>query len=167
MLGSGAHLRHAAQHVLRRGHDLVPVRQTSENLRLPERLAAAAGIGIEFIRKRDVRKEDLVKEALVRRGEHPGPACILSAMEPCSTCKPWHDQVTGKTYLRPDDGKCLHYYFYLVDDELGLCYVLLPTWLPRRLYPSINAVVERAQAGPECLGDQNENSRESVPAVLG
>ena len=59
--------------------------------------------------------------------------CILSAMEPCSTYKPWHDKATGKTFLRPDDGKCLHYYFYFVDEELGLCYVRVPTWLPCRL----------------------------------
>ena len=37
--------------------------------------------------------------------------------------KPWHNKQTGKTYLLPDDGKCLHYYFYFVDQELGLCYV--------------------------------------------
>ncbi len=98
-----------------------------------ERLAAAAGIEIEFIRKRNVRKEDLVKQALAKRGEHPGLICILSAMEPCSTYKPWHDKATGKTFLRPDDGKCLHYYFYFVDEELGLCYVRVPTWLPCRL----------------------------------
>jgi hypothetical protein len=40
---------------------------------------------------------------------YPGLVAILSAMEPCSTYKPWHDKGTGKTYLRPDDGKCLHY----------------------------------------------------------
>jgi hypothetical protein len=33
----------------------------------------------------------------------------------------------------PDDGKCLHYYFYWVDEELGLCQVRVPTWLPCRL----------------------------------
>jgi hypothetical protein len=27
----------------------------------------------------------------------------------------------------------LHYYFYLVDAELGLCHVRVPTWLPCRL----------------------------------
>ena len=48
-----------------------------------ERLAAAAGIEIEFIRKRNVRKEALVKQALAKRGEHPGLICVLSAMEPC------------------------------------------------------------------------------------
>jgi len=33
-------------------------------------------------------------------------------MEPYSTYKPWHNKQTGKTYLIPDEGKCLHYYFY-------------------------------------------------------
>jgi hypothetical protein len=98
-----------------------------------ERLAAASGIEIKFLRKRNVRKEDLVKQALAKRGEHPGLVCILSAMEACSTYKPWHDKATGKTFLRPDDGKCLHYYFYFIDEELGLCYVRVPTWLPCRL----------------------------------
>ena len=98
-----------------------------------ERLAAAAGIEIEFLRKRNVRKEDLVKQALAKRGEQPGLVCIFSAMEPCSTYKPWHDKATGKTFLRSDNGKCLHYYFYFIDQELGLCYVRVPTWLPCRL----------------------------------
>lgn len=98
-----------------------------------ERLAAEAGLEIEFIRKRNFRKEGRVKEVLEKRGEHPGLVCIFSAMEPCSTYKPWHNKPTGKTYLVPDDGKCLHYYFYFVDEDLGLCYVRVPTWLPCRL----------------------------------
>ena len=73
-----------------------------------ERLASESGIEIEFLRKRNVRKEDRVKEILAQRGEHPGLVCIFSAMEPCSTYKPWHDKQSGQTYLRPDDGKCLH-----------------------------------------------------------
>ena len=98
-----------------------------------ERLAKENGIEIEFLRKRNVRKEDRVKEILAQRGDHPGLVCILSAMEPCSTYKPWHNKSTGKTYLLPDDGKCLHYYFYVLDEELGLCHVRVPTWLPCRL----------------------------------
>ena len=78
-----------------------------------EKTAAEAGIEIEFIRKRNFRKEDRVKEILSKRGEQAGLVCIFSAMEPCSTYKPWHNKQTGKTYLVPDDGKCLHYYFYL------------------------------------------------------
>jgi len=29
--------------------------------------------------------------------------------------------------------RCLHYYFYLIDEELGLCFVRVPTWAPFRL----------------------------------
>ena len=98
-----------------------------------EQTAAEAGIEIEFIRKRNTRKEDRVKDIPAKRGEHPGLVCIFSAMEPCSTYKPWHNKQTGKTYLIPDDGRCLHFYFYFVDEELGLCHVRVPTWLPCRL----------------------------------
>ncbi len=103
-----------------------------------ERMAAAVGTEIEFIRARNVRKEDRAQELLARRGDHPGLVCIFSAMEPCSTYKPWHDKKSGKTYLIPSDGKCLHYYFYFVDEELGLCHVRVPTWLPRRLQICLN-----------------------------
>ena len=98
-----------------------------------EQMAAGAGIQIEFIRKRNFRKEDRVQQILAKRGGQVGLVCIFSAMEPCSTYKPWHNKQTGKTYLVPDDGKCLHYYFYFVDEELGLCHVRVPTWLPCRL----------------------------------
>src|SRR3954451_25115937 len=103
-----------------------------------ERLAAENGIEIEFLRKRNVRKEDRVKEIVAQRGDQPGLVCILSAMEPCSTYKPWHNKNTGKTYLLPDEGKCLHYYFYFIDEDLGLGYVRVPTWLPCRLQVYFN-----------------------------
>jgi hypothetical protein len=42
-------------------------------------------------------------------------------MEPGSRYQPWHDQKTHTTYRKPDDGKCLHYYVYFIDPDLGLC----------------------------------------------
>src|SRR4029077_17980098 len=58
---------------------------------------------------------------------------IISAMEACNTYKPWHDKQTHRTFLRPDSGKCLHYYFYFMDAELGRIYLRVPTWCPFRL----------------------------------
>jgi hypothetical protein len=99
-----------------------------------ERVAAESGIEIEFVRSRkSFRKEDRVKQVLSKRGEHPGVVCILSAMEPCGSYKPWHDKKTHKTYLKPDDGKCLHYYVYFIDEDWGLCSLRAPTWCPFRL----------------------------------
>jgi hypothetical protein len=104
-----------------------------------ERLAAENGLTIEFIRRtKSFRKEDKVREVLRQRGDHPGLVCIFSAMEPCASYQPWHDKQSGKTYLRPDDGKCLHYYFYFIDEDLGLCYVRVPTWCPFRLQVYLN-----------------------------
>jgi hypothetical protein len=40
-----------------------------------------------------------------------GSALSPLAMEACHTYKPWHDKQTRRTFLRPDTGKCLHYYF--------------------------------------------------------
>jgi hypothetical protein len=74
-----------------------------------ERVAAQHGLEIMFIRKKNFRKEDRVKEILAKRGNHPGLVCIFSAMEPCATYQPWHDKKTERTFLRPEDGKCLHY----------------------------------------------------------
>jgi hypothetical protein len=98
-----------------------------------ERIAGENGLEIEFIRKRNFRKEDRIREILDARGRHCGLVHIFSAMEPCQTYKPWHDKQTHITSLKPADGKCLHYYFYFIDEELGLCYVRVPTWCPFRL----------------------------------
>jgi len=35
----------------------------------------------------------------------PGLVHVISAMEACDAYKPWHDNQTHKTYLRPDSGK--------------------------------------------------------------
>jgi hypothetical protein len=99
-----------------------------------EQVAADNAIEIEFVRSaKKFRKEKRVKEILEQRGEQPGVVCILSAMEPCGSYKPWHDKNTHKTYLKSDDGKCLHYYVYFIDEDLGLCSLRVPTWCPFRL----------------------------------
>jgi hypothetical protein len=98
-----------------------------------EQLAAEQGARIEYIAKTHIRKEDVVAKVLAARGEHPGLVHVISAMEACESYRPWHDKASGQTYLKPDSGKCLHYYFYFIDETLGLCYLRVPTWCPFRL----------------------------------
>src|SRR4030042_6127333 len=76
-----------------------------------ERLAQENGLEIEFIRKKNFRKEDRIKRIVAQRGTQPGLVHIFSAMEPCDSYKPWHDKKTGKTYLTWDPAKGLPYYF--------------------------------------------------------
>ena len=98
-----------------------------------EKIAVEAGLEIEFIRKGNVRKEAIIETILKKRGAHAGLVHIISVMEGCTSYKPWHDKVTHKTFLKYDQSKCLTYYFYFIDELLGLCYVRVPTWLPFKL----------------------------------
>jgi hypothetical protein len=79
------------------------IRENAENI------AQEQGIEIEFIRKIDAfRKEARIKSILKQRGTTPGLVHIFSAMEVCTSYKPWHDKKTKKTFLKYDTGKCLH-----------------------------------------------------------
>ena len=98
-----------------------------------EKVAADNGLEIDFIRKKNFRKEDRIKDIIKERGTHPGLVHIFSAMEACTAYKPWHNKKTHKTYLKTVPGKCLHYYFYFITAELGPCYLRVPTWAPFRL----------------------------------
>jgi hypothetical protein len=104
-----------------------------------QRLAEEAGLEIEFIRRyKSFRKEERIKTILAERGEHPGLVHIFSAMEACSSYRPWHDKLRHTTHLKSTPGKCLHYYFYFIDERFGLCYVRVPTWAPFRLQVYFN-----------------------------
>jgi hypothetical protein len=98
-----------------------------------ERIAKENGIKIEYIRKSGAfRKDDRIAEIIKERGSHEGLVHIFSALEMSSTYTPWHDKSTGKTFFNNDQTKCLHYYFYFIDRELGLCFMKVPTIAPFR-----------------------------------
>lgn len=98
-----------------------------------EGLAQASGLQIEFIRKKNFRQEDRIRKILKTRGDAPGLVHIFSVMEACPTYQPWHDKSTHKNFLKPDTSKCLTYYFYFIDPELGLGFARVPTWAPFNL----------------------------------
>ncbi len=99
-----------------------------------ERLAQEHGLQIEYIRSlKSLRKEDRIQQILEQRGSHPGLVHIFSAMESCSCFERRYDRQRNRPYLQGRQGKCLHYYFYFIDPQFGLCYLRVPTWAPFRL----------------------------------
>ncbi len=98
-----------------------------------EALAAQEGVEIQYINNKNIRKEECVKQILAKRGDHPGLVHIISALEGCKTFQPWYDKEKQLAFLKMRQGQCLHYYFYFMDEELGLCYLRVPTWAPFRL----------------------------------
>jgi len=90
------------------------------------------GKEIEFVNQH-VRKEDYVAKKLEDRGRRPGLVCVLSAMESCRAYKIRKDKKSGFLCVKNCPGKCLHYYIYFIDEELGLGYLRIPTWAPFRM----------------------------------
>ena len=95
--------------------------------------AGQAGLEIEYLGRSNIRKETLVQERLAKRGNHPGLVCILSSVEACRRFMPYHDKEKNHTGLKLKPGQCLTYYFYFIDEELGLCFLRIPTWVPCQL----------------------------------
>ena len=91
------------------------------------------GLDIHHIRSSRTRKENIIQDIIAKRGEAPGMVAVFSAMEGCPSFLPWHDKKTHKTSLRYKEAKCLHYYFYFILEDFGLCYLRVPTWAPFRL----------------------------------
>lgn len=98
-----------------------------------ENVAATSAVEIKYLNKSGIRKEALVNEVLEQRGSHPGLVVILSCVEGCNRFTPWYDKHKKRYSLKTRSGQCLHYYFYFIDELLGLCYLRVPTWLPCRL----------------------------------
>lgn len=114
---------------------------TDELRATAQAVAEEHGLKIEYANRRSFNKERFVAQVLAERGDHPGLVCIISAMEVCSTYEARMDRKgpSPRPVLRRDNGKCIHYYFYVVDPEFGLCYLRVSTWAPFRLQFYFNA----------------------------
>jgi hypothetical protein len=97
-----------------------------------EAIAKKNGLEIEWIGKKNFRKDDRVKSILEKRGDHPGLVHIFKGVEPCNTFRVHRNRERGHLFLTQRQAKCLHFYFYFIDPDLGLCYVRIPTWTPFR-----------------------------------
>jgi len=99
-----------------------------------QRIADENGVEIEYIRKTSAfRKDDRIASIIESRGTHEGLVHVFSVLELSNTYKPWHDKASNKTFFKSDQTKCLHYYFYFIDKELGLCFLKVPTIAPFRM----------------------------------
>lgn len=104
-----------------------------------EQLAHENDLTIEYLLHSQERKEALVQERLQQRADQPGLVCIFSALEKGGVFEYHRDKHSGCVSLRYRQTKCLHYYFYLLHPELGLCYLRVSTWAPFRLQFYFNA----------------------------
>jgi hypothetical protein len=116
-----------------------------------QEVAQQAGRPVRYLASSSLRKEDLAREIAEWDGIAEGLVCVLSAVEPCYTFTVGPNRESKKLELRSHQGKCLHYYFYLIDPRLGWLNVRLQTWFPFTVQIVIN--------GREWLSQQLLRSR--------
>jgi hypothetical protein len=113
--------------------------QRTERIRwATERLAADAGRPVVYLDSSRISKEQMALEIAAADGITEGLIAVLSCVEPCHSFKVGPNREQGLLELRHGPRKCLHYYFYLFDQRLGLTYLRLQTWAPFAVHVGFN-----------------------------
>jgi hypothetical protein len=103
-----------------------------------EAAAAAAGRPIEYLPSSAPSKEELARAQAERDGIREGLIGVFSCVEPCWSYEIHRNRETKQLELRGGQRKCLHYYHYFQDPQLGLVYARLQTWFPFTLHIGLN-----------------------------
>ena len=101
-------------------------------------LAGQSGRPLLYLHGSSQRKELLARDLARRDGLEQGLVGIWSVVEPCLTYFVRKNREQKKLVLRLEPGKCLHYYFYFLHEQLGLLHLRLQTWFPFAIHLCLN-----------------------------
>ena len=101
-------------------------------------LAEQSGRPLTYLHGSSQRKELLARDQARHDGLSVGLIGIWSVVEPCLTYFVRRDREQKQLVLRLEPGKCLHYYFYFLHEQLGLLHLRLQTWFPFAIHACIN-----------------------------
>ena len=113
-----------------------------------EQLATQAGRPFRYLEAAMTVKNGQSKEALAQQiaaEDHlkEGLIGVFYTLEPCSTFTVRGNRQTHKLEVIRRRTKCLHFYFYYLDAELGFMHIRLQSWFPFQIQVYVN--------GRECL----------------
>ena len=92
----------------------------------------------EYLNSIKTSKEKIAKRILEENPDKIGLLCVLSVVEPCYTLTVKYNNKTRKLEKKNEYRKCLHYYLYYNDRDLGLMHVRFQTWFPFTIQIYIN-----------------------------
>ena len=119
-----------ALHVLLKDFAAFAAAWTERVRRAAHQLADRLGRPVIYLHGSAQRKELLARNLARRDGITTGLIGVWSVVEPCLTYFVRRDRAQKKLVLRLEPGKCLHYYFYFLHEQLGLLHLRLQTWFP-------------------------------------
>jgi hypothetical protein len=100
-----------------------------------EAAAQESGRPYLYLNSSGLRKDQLVRRMLEEDQIQEGLICVLACVEPC---KSFSVVGKGRLSVKLMERKCLHYYYYFMDRELGLMHVRIQSWLPFTIQVCIN-----------------------------
>src|SRR5215831_2029890 len=103
-----------------------------------EELVEQAGRPLLYLPSSSTSKEDTARSIAERDGIRQGLVCVLSSVEPCWSYEIYRNRTTQELELRGGQRKCLHYYHYSVDPELGWLHARVETWFPFTMHVCLN-----------------------------
>jgi DNA-binding HxlR family transcriptional regulator len=83
-------------------------------------------------------KEDIAREIAARDGVTEGTIALLSAVEPCQSFVVYRNRSEKLIELRSTVRKCLHFYRYFIDPEVGFGHARIQSWFPFRVQICLN-----------------------------
>lgn len=112
--------------------------RTEQIRQATERLAEGANRPVVYLASSQVSKEETALKIAARDGVTEGLVAVLSCVEPCHSFRVGPNRERRLLELRLGPMKCLHYYFYVLDPQLGLTYLRLQTWAPFTIHVGLN-----------------------------
>ena len=91
-----------------------------------------------YTKSRGRSKEDRAREIAENDGVIEGLICIFAAVEPCSSFDIFKNKETHRLEIVRRNRKCLFFYFYYIDPELGFFHIRLQSWFPFEVQIWIN-----------------------------
>lgn len=93
-------------------------------------IAAAAHRPVRYLPSSQLRKEEVALDILKRHPVDSGLIGVLSCVEPCMSYEVHRNRDKKLLELQIGIRKCLHFYYYFLDAELGFMHARLQTWFP-------------------------------------
>jgi hypothetical protein len=99
--------------------------------------AQADGVPLQHLDSPSLDKEACARALAARHGRTSGRLALLTCVESCSVYRPRRNAV-GLLEIRKEPGKCLHYYHYFDDPQVGFGYLRLQSWFPFTVQVGLN-----------------------------
>ena len=111
---------------------------TAQVRQAAEESAVRQGRPVAYLHNSAMDKEAWARDVAKRDGIQQGLIGVLKSVECCWSYEVGPNRAEKKLELRGKPSRCLHYYHYFLDPDVGLVYVRLQTWFPFNVHVGMN-----------------------------